>query len=137
MHRLEGVPELLDGPLEDTPALIANLRDLRRLNRITGGTRLSVRAVRSFGEILSLIDVGTGAADIPVALIGDARGRGHALQVTATDSRPEVLAAARLATPTVARTDGLSLAVADGRALPYSDGAFAVAHSSLVLHHLS
>src|SRR4051794_16031233 len=101
MDRLAGVPELLDGPLDDTPALVANLRDLRRLNGATGGTRLSVSAMRSFGEIPSVLDVGTGAADIPVALIADARALGRALRVTATDSRSEILAAARLANPSL------------------------------------
>jgi ubiquinone/menaquinone biosynthesis C-methylase UbiE len=31
---------------------------------------------------------------------------------------------------------GLTLAIADGRALPYPDAAFDIAHASLVLHHL-
>src|SRR5205823_90981 len=47
-----------------------------------------------------------------------------------------VLAAARLARPSVARTAGLELAVADGRSLPYDDGVFDVAHASMVIHHL-
>jgi SAM-dependent methyltransferase len=140
MDRVVGVPELLDGPLDDRPALVANLRDLARLNRLTGGTALSRRAiwrlVRDRAEPVTVLDVGTGAADIPIALLADAARRGRSFRVTATDSRQEVLDAAVAARPTLANIPGLALSIADGRHLPYPDGAFDVAHASLVVHHL-
>jgi SAM-dependent methyltransferase len=136
MDRLTGVAELLDGPLDDPAALVANLRDLARINWLTGGTRLSAQAIRALGAATRILDVGTGGADIPMALIREARLAGRNLAITATDSRPEVLAAARIARPRVATTPGLELAVADGRGLPYPDGTFDIAHASLVLHHL-
>src|SRR5690242_5040269 len=80
MDRLTGVPELLDGPLDDRAALVGNLRDLALINRITGGAGLSVRAVddlRSLGHVGRVLDVGTGAADIPVALVRAARRSGR------------------------------------------------------------
>ena len=137
MDRLTNVEELLDGPLDDRPALVANLRDLARINRLTGGAALSVRAVR---ELIpdggTCVDIGTGAADIPVVLLADARRRGMPLEVTATDGRQEVLDAALAARPALARTPNLVFGLADGRSLPWPDGAFDVAHASLVLHHL-
>lgn len=138
MDRLAGVEELLDGRLDDEAALVANLRDLARINRLTGGTALSQRAIAALGaeEVTSVLDVGTGGADIPTTLLASARRAGRALTVTATDSRPEVLAAARAARPAIVNAPGLRLEIADGRALPYSDGTFDVAHTSLVLHHL-
>lgn len=139
MRRQVGEPELLDGHLDDLPTLRDNLRDLRRANRFTGGATLSRRAIEALlptGADATLLDVGTGAADIPIALLADARGHRRRLEVTAVDSRPEVLEAARAARPGLDRITGLELAVADGRALPFSDGAFDVAHASLVLHHL-
>jgi len=136
MERLTGVEELLDGPLVDPAALEGNLRDLARINRLTGGTRLSARAIASLGDAVTILDVGTGGADIPITLLARARSTGRPLAITATDSRPEVLAAARRARPAIERTAGLELAIADGRALPYPDGSFDVAHASLVLHHL-
>ena len=139
MKRVTGVAELLDGPLEDPPALIANLRDLARINRFTGGTRLSLQAIAALApvaEVATILDVGTGGADIPMALVARARAGGRRLTVVATDSRAEVLAAARVARPAVGRTAGVELALADGRRLPYPDGAFDVAHASLVVHHL-
>jgi ubiquinone/menaquinone biosynthesis C-methylase UbiE len=84
---------------------------------------------------LRVLDVGTGAADIPIALLAAWRTAGREVEATAIDSRVEVIAAASAA---IGGTDvaGLHLRVADGRELPYEDGAFDVAHASLVLHHL-
>jgi ubiquinone/menaquinone biosynthesis C-methylase UbiE len=139
VERLTGVSELLDGPLDDPAALVANLRDLRRLNHATGGVRLSIAAVRRLGDGRlpgSILDVGSGGADIPVAFLEAAARDGTTLAVTAVDSREEILNAARVARPSLHRLDGLELAVADGRRLPYPDASFDVGHASLVLHHL-
>jgi ubiquinone/menaquinone biosynthesis C-methylase UbiE len=86
---------------------------------------------------ISIIDVGTGAADIPVALLAEARRRGRRLEVVAVDARPEVLEAARATRPALARIPGLALDVFDGRSLPYPDRAFDIAHASLVVHHFA
>lgn len=136
MDRLTGVAELLDGPLDDPAALVANLRDLARLNRVSGGIGLSLRAVAALGHPATILDVGTGGADIPMALLARAAREGRSLAVTATDNRVEVLAAARRARPAIDRIAGLTLEIADGRGLPYPDAMFDVAHASLVIHHL-
>ncbi len=139
MQRLANVPEWLDGPLEDRPGLCANLRDLRRINRLLGGSTLSGRAIDALvppAAPIEILDVGTGGADIPVALLARARRAGRSMRVTAIDNRPEVLQAARSVNPLLDRIPGLTLALGDGLALPYPDRAFDVGHSSLVLHHL-
>ncbi len=140
MRRLTATPELLDGPLEDAAALRGNLCDLRRVNRYLGGSRLSGRAVDLLlaGERgpHSLLDVGTGAADIPMALLGTAEARGRVLRIVGLDSRPEVLDAARSIDPRMGDLHNLQLGTADGRALPYPDRTFDIVHSSMVLHHL-
>jgi len=139
MERLAGAEEILDGPLDDLDAVAGNLRDLRRVNRLLGGARLSRLAIARLwpdGTSLAVLDVGTGGADIPVSLLADAARRGRSLRVEAIDSRPEVIEAARLARPALDGVAGLSLRVADGLALPYPDGAFDVAHCSMVVHHL-
>jgi hypothetical protein len=140
---------MLDGPLDDPEALAGNLRDLSRSNRWLGGLALSRsalvrlagrRAGPGLGRLhdwrrvpLRVLDVGTGAADIPRALLGWARRHRLRLEVTATDERPEIVAAAR---ELVGQDDGLRLEVADVRRLPYPDASFEIAHASLVLHHL-
>lgn len=139
MERLTNAVEQLDGPLDDPAALAGNLRDLGRINRHLGGVDLSAAAIDALAahrDELTMIDVGTGGADIPVALIDRARGRGRRLRVVGVDSRPEILAAAVHASPAIAATDGLELHVGDGRSLRYPDRSFDVAHASLVLHHL-
>jgi SAM-dependent methyltransferase len=139
VDRLTGAEELLDGPLDDRLALVGNLRDLARVNRRLGGIDLSARAIEVLAPGHSSIEVryvGTGGADIPLALIDRGRARGRLVRVTGIDNRPEVLEAAALADRRVMATGELVLHVADGQALPFPDGTFEVAHSSLVMHHL-
>jgi ubiquinone/menaquinone biosynthesis C-methylase UbiE len=140
VKRAAGAAELLDGPL-DPATLRGNLRDLARINRWLGGVDLSRRAIRELAgaawpqPAISVLDVGTGAADIPLDLLRT-WGTWPALAVTALDIRSEVLDAARALRPELERTPGLVLALGTGRTLPFNDRAFDIAHSSLVLHHL-
>jgi SAM-dependent methyltransferase len=139
MERLADASELLDGPLDDPATLAGNLRDLARVNRWLGGASLSepaIDAIAAHRPELTLLDVGTGGADIPVDLLERAERRGRHWSVVAIDSRAEVLAAALQARPGIATVPGLELHVGDGRSLPYPDRSFDVAHASLVLHHL-
>ena len=140
MKRAAHTPELLDGPL-DPEVLRGNLRDLARVNRWLGGTDLSRRAIRELAAaalpspVVRILDVGTGGADIPADLL---RSWGYAWprpEVTAIDSRPEVLAAAAELRPDLGERRALTLAVGDGRRLAYPDDAFHIAHTSLVVHH--
>lgn len=149
MRRLAKTPELLDGPLDDRPALVSNLDDLARVNRWMGGAALSRRALLRLARQprpgglslaaewrtrpLRLLDVGTGAADIPAHLLDWAERHGRWLEIAASDSRPEVIEVARAR---VAGRPGIVLSVADARALPFPDGSLDVAHASLLLHHL-
>ena len=144
MQRLAGAREHLDGDLTDERVLEGNLRDLRRINRLSGGLSLSRKAVDALAlaarlprdQAASLLDVGTGGADIPIGLIEDWRRRGRRLTVIGIDNRAEILAAAAGERPAVLATNGLTLRVADGRTLPFEDGSFDFAHTSMVLHHL-
>lgn len=139
MDRLAGAEELLDGPLDDRAALIGNLRDLARVNRRLGGVALSARAIEALAPgraEIRVLDVGTGAADIPLALIDRGRANGRLVRITGVDNRPEVLEAAAVADPRVTATGELALHVADGRSLPFPDDAFEIAHASLLVHHL-
>src|SRR5690242_21181665 len=114
MDRVTDGIELLDGPLDDHSALASNLRDFRRINRWLGGASLSepaIDAVAAHRQELTLLDVGTGGADIPVALLERAARRGRRWSVVAIDSRPEVLAAAVQARPGIATVPGLTLHV--------------------------
>ena len=139
MRRSVDVEELLDGPLDDPAALGGNLRDLERVNRWLGGTALSAHGIDALAgdrESLTILDIGTGAADIPLALLARSARAGRRLRVTGIDSRPEVLAAAVVRRPALGATAGLELHVGDGRSLPFPDRSFDIAHASLLVHHL-
>lgn len=123
-------PELLDGG--DLPAadLEANLRDIARLNRLPGGVGASLAAIRRLiPDGGSVLDVGTGAGDLP-RLVARRLPR---TVVTAVDLDPAVVAIARARTPA---STPIRFDVGDGRALAFADDAFAVAHASLLVHHL-
>jgi ubiquinone/menaquinone biosynthesis C-methylase UbiE len=139
MERLNGAAELIDGPL-DAGTLAGNLRDLERVNRWLGGVHLSwravmpyLRAVRDGSRPLTMLDVGTGAADIPRGLLQRAERRRLGLEILATDVRLEIVDHARRHTPTLA---GLELRLVAAGALDAADSSFDIVHSSMVLHHL-
>jgi SAM-dependent methyltransferase len=123
--------ELLDSGRLSRSEVEANLTDLARLNRLPGGTDASARAIERLmgaGNSARILDVGTGAGDMPFAF---AR-RGW--QVVAADVNLDVLdvASARLA-----GVPGVDVVHADALALPLGDGAVDVAHCSLLLHHMA
>ena len=68
MDRRDGTSEHLDGPLDDPRTLVGNLRDLRMLNRLSGGVGLSRwgvnRLLDGSSEVGTVIDVGTGGAEL-------------------------------------------------------------------------
>lgn len=137
MRRVADQRELMDGPL-DGATLKENLRDLARVNHGLGGAELSQRALTRLmrsrpADPVRLLDVGTGAADIPEYLIGWFNERGLRLEVVGVDDRPEMLDVAQDRTKDV---PGLRFEVTPSDRLDHPDGSFDVVHASLVLHHL-
>jgi SAM-dependent methyltransferase len=123
--------ELLESGTLTTSEVEANLADLARMNRLPGGTGASIRAIERLmgtGTSARILDVGTGAGDMPIAF---AR-RGW--QTVAADVNPDVLAVARAR---LARVASVEVIDAHVLALPLDDGAVDVAHSSLLIHHLT
>ena len=122
--------ELLDSGSLSAREVAANLADLVRLNRLPGGTATSVRAVRALLDGMreaSILDVGTGRADMPIAFA-------HAgWRTVAVDANPQVSRIARRATE---RHASIEVVDGDARRLAFGDDAFEVAHCSLLLHHL-
>lgn len=128
--------ELLDEPDVDPAALAANLRDLARLNRLPGGGTTSIAGIEALmqgkGE-MSILDVGTGGADLPLAFARRGRATGIRWNVTAVDRRDDVVHQAAAAT---AHDGDVKVIRADASHLPLDDNSVDVAHASLLLHHL-
>lgn len=132
--------ERLDRPA-DWPAeqLEEALGQVRAVNRWLGGTAVAVDFLRSQPELApgssaTLLDVATGSADIPAAMLCWAGGRGIELDVTATDVSPEVLEAARGNVGAGAR---VRFEPANALALPYRDASFDYVTCNMALHHFT
>jgi SAM-dependent methyltransferase len=130
--------ELMDR-LDAPPAeLTQNLVDITRLNRI-GATQTILRLVAPFlarlepGGTLRVLDVGTGAADIPLALARWARAGGHRVRVVALEFHPTILGYAAGA---VRGVPEVRLVGGDALVAPIRPGSIDLALCSLVLHHL-
>jgi 2-polyprenyl-3-methyl-5-hydroxy-6-metoxy-1,4-benzoquinol methylase len=137
VRRTNDSQELLDGPL-DAELLDGNLRDLARFNRLLGGSDISWRAVWNVmratpaNRELRVLDVGTGAGDIPVELVLRARRAGRRVGIVATDVRAEIVEAAA----SLVREPEIDVRLATSDLGDFGDASFDVVHSSLVLHHL-
>jgi SAM-dependent methyltransferase len=125
--------------LDTSPAeLVGSLADIARLNRL-GATHTILRLVAPFlarqraGETLRILDVGTGAADIPLALARWARRRGHRVRVIALEVHPTVL---HYAARAVNGSPEVRLIAGNALEAPIRPGSVDVALCSLVLHHL-
>ncbi|HKQ60445.1 MAG TPA: methyltransferase domain-containing protein, partial [Candidatus Polarisedimenticolaceae bacterium] len=131
-------PELMDRSDNPREALAAALRDLRLVNRWLGGRRVLSEAIRPLllahppQRPLRLLDVGTGDADLPLALLELAQGLGRSLEVTAVDRDPQTVA---LAAQAVRGRGAIHVVQADARRLPFAPGAFDLVTASLFLHH--
>lgn len=137
--RLERVPgsELMDRSDVAREELAEGLADLRRVNRWFGGLHAALAAVMPvIGEVedseVRVLDVGTGSADIPLALVRRARRAGRVVRVLATDVHPETVAAAMRAT---AGEPAVDVYRADGLALPFQPEKFHIAMCHTTLHH--
>jgi len=128
--RRRGV-EILDDPATPADVRARSMADVARSNALFGGTRSAMHALRPILSRLprdaTLLDVGTGLADIPLRVRAEARRRGVSLTVIGIDVNAALLRSAR------ARLD--SAAAASALRLPIADASVDVAMCSQLLHH--
>ena len=124
--------EHLDDPGTDAALRERSLRDVRRANTMLGGAPAVVTELRRLlprfrDGTATLLDVGTGLADIPARAQRAAAARGVTLTTFGVDEA-EVLTHVGL---------GLldACACADARRLPFADASVDVVICSQVLHH--
>ncbi len=136
--RAEHAVEMLDrpAPLSD---LSQSLREVARLNALFGGCSITLAYARRLiagipgDRPVTVLDVGTGSADIPLALVRWARRAGRRIRVLALDRDLPTLGIARRLG---ARYPEIVLLQGDGLALPVRPCSVDVVISALTLHHL-
>ena len=130
--------EMMDRPasFED---LAGSLEAVTQLNGLFGGRSLTLRHVRDLlaslpaDRLVTVLDVGAGAADIPVTLVRWARRSGRRIRVLALDRDSATLKYARRH---AAAYPEITLVQGDALALPLHPGSVDVVISALTLHHL-
>ena len=132
-------PELIDQTGHDYARFRESFHDIRIVNRYFGGTAAVLNPLLAMcrglpSDVpLTVLDIGTGSADIPLALVRALKGRGRTCRITALDNHPDVLRVAREATED---SPEIEVVAGDVMELAYPDGAFDFAMCSLTFHHL-
>ncbi|HEY3134487.1 MAG TPA: methyltransferase domain-containing protein [Blastocatellia bacterium] len=129
--------ELLDAGEGTDEDVARSLTDLRRINRFLGGKRVVLRALSSCldgvdRKEVSLLDVGTGSADIPMAAAALCRERGLEPFVAAVDLSERNL---RVARERLGVSSDIHFVRADSLKLPFAARSFDFVTASLFLHH--
>jgi len=127
--------ELLDDPAADPAAVAESLRHIARANRWLGGADAVrfglMRLLRDVprGARLTLLDLGTGAGDLPGAAVEWAARRGIELVPIGLERSPVAA--------TLARSGGVPTAVGCVSALPFAPKSVDVVLASQLAHHLA
>jgi ubiquinone/menaquinone biosynthesis C-methylase UbiE len=129
--------ELLDAGEGTDEDVRKNLLDLRRINRLLGGTRVVLDALNASVdgkgvERLSLLDVGTGSADIPTEVHRWCKAHRIEPFVAALDLSERNL---RITRKDLSSGAELSFVQADALNLPFEARSFDYVTASLFLHH--
>jgi SAM-dependent methyltransferase len=136
--------EHMDSPTVSESDQRATLLAIRQVNRWLGGTGQVLGALRPWlrtmprGSTLRVLDLGTGSADIPIALARWSVQAGLAVQIIGLDLHPLTLALAREQIdrePAPVR-QRIELVQADALKPPFARQSFDFVISSMFLHHL-
>lgn len=133
------VPEMIDNPDADAGLLRDELKSIRTINRLFGGYLAIRRGMRMLmadikKDELTVLDLGTGSADLPVYLLEIGRRLKRRIHITAVDNHQRVLEVARERTK---QYPEITIQAGDLLNLNFSPGAFDVVICSLTLHHFS
>lgn len=127
--------EILDDREVDAATRVRSIGDVTRSNRLFGGLHAALTEVAAaIGETsrdtkheTTILDVGTGLADIPAAIRESARRRGITVRTIGLDEAGDLLVAAR---------DRMTFAVcSSATALPFRDHSIDIVLCSQLLHH--
>ena len=137
----KSLPELLDLPHDSyaRDELEGALKDLTLVNYYLGNGRavlkhLAAMNAETADEGFTVLDVATGTADIPVTIAKWARQAGIRVGITAVDLDPLSINIARQRCESFPE---ITLAVADGFALPFANQRFDYVLCSKTAHHFT
>ena len=129
-RRRRGI-ELLDDPTVPAEITTRSMADVERSNFLLGGASAALAELEPvYAELpkcATLLDVGTGTADIPAAARGAAARRGVTLRTIGFDISPVLVERYRRRNDYTVRGDALEL--------PFADDSIDVVMCSQVLHH--
>ena len=130
--------EWMDDDGVDPKLLHKSLRFIRRVNSLLGYTRATLWHLERFsrswekGRTIRLIDLATGSADVPRAILRWADRRGWDVRIVGVDRHGITARAARAGSV----DSRLTIIQGDVFNLPFDDGSFDYALTSMFLHHL-
>jgi ubiquinone/menaquinone biosynthesis C-methylase UbiE len=131
------VEEMLDAGEGTDDDVASSLTDLRRINRFLGGRKVILDALsslidRSDSKKISLLDVGTGSADLPMAVADHCNNIGVESFIAAVDLSERNL---RISRSRLDVSSEIHLVQADSLRLPFDSDSFDFVTASLFLHH--
>jgi len=140
LARAVGALEIIDGPKPVPFAeMTCCMMDISRVNGLFGGRLVTMVHVRRLLAALpadrpiTVLDVGTGAGDIPREVVRWARRHGRRIRVFALDRSADTLT---IAARNVRKYPEITFLRGDALALPIRPGAVDLTISAMTLHHL-
>lgn len=129
--------ELLDAGEGTDDDVAHSLNDLRRINRFLGGSNVVLTAFSSWLERtsprqVSVLDVGTGSADIPMEVAKLCMRRGIEPFIAGVDISARNL---RVSRAKLGVSSAIQLVQGDSMKLPFAERSFDFVTASLFLHH--
>jgi nucleoside-diphosphate-sugar epimerase len=140
LARAAGALEIIDGPLPVAfDDMACCMMDIARVNGLFGGRMVTMIHVKRLlgalpaDHLITVLDVGTGAGDIPCALVRWARDAGRRVRVFALDRDADTL---KIAARIVRDYPEITFLRGDALSLPIRPGSVDLAISAMTLHHL-
>jgi ubiquinone/menaquinone biosynthesis C-methylase UbiE len=128
--------EWMDDPSADPALLASSLTFIRRINTLLRYTHATLAQLQRWserwpaGRPITILDVATGSADVPLAIVRWADRRKLRVSVTGIDLHAVTAQAAAAADPRISIVRG------DATRLPFASGSFDYVLTSMFLHHL-
>jgi hypothetical protein len=141
LTRREFLPERMDDPNADAAEMEASFRFIRLVNRHLGGIGGLLPEIRRLASSresrrpLRWLDLGSGAADIPLAIDRWATQRGIPIECVALENHPRAI---EIAAAAIERHPRVQLVEGDAREAVRRFGvaSFDLVHAGMFLHHL-